>query len=207
MAGKQQRTGARKQRATAEQRRARADMARLSAAWSELTDEQLRAWNVRAQQDRRGGRRARLRRRSGHRLFVKVNFRRLALGQEPLSWPPGSDSYRPMPMGRLVITNTGGRTALQVYLAGGAAEGVMVSSWSPLSRGIMVWRKFVRIGLLPAPVGGISDITRQYVAKYGVPAVGKKVFIRLQQLNDYTGNIVQVMAAVVPAARGGQGRA
>lgn len=203
MSSKKQGAGALKKKPTAEQRRARADMATLSAAWSGLTDEQLRAWNARAQEDRRGGRRARLRRRSGHRLFVKVNFRRRALGQAVLVWPPGLETYKPLPMGRFVIINRGGRPALQVHLAGGAAEGVMVSSWHPLSRGIMVWRKFVRIGLLPAPMGGISDITKQYVAKYGVPAVGKKIFIRLQQMNDYTGNLVQVMAAVVPAAKGG----
>ncbi|GEM_PF-2379385 len=71
----------------------------------------------------------------------------------------------------------------------------------------MVWRKLVRIGLLPAPIGGMSDITRQYVAKYGVPAAGRKAFIRIQQLNDYTGSIVQVMGAIVPAGAGGRGSA
>jgi hypothetical protein len=53
----------------------------------------------------------------------------------------------------------------------------------------------------------MSDITRLYVAKYGVPEVGRKVFIRIQQLNDYVGNFVQVVNAVVPAASGEGGKA
>ena len=51
----------------------------------------------------------------------------------------------------------------------------------------------------------MSDITRLYVAKYGAPPVGKKIFIRIQQMNDYVGNLVQVVSAIVPADVG-QGR-
>jgi hypothetical protein len=51
------------------------------------------------------------------------------------------------------------------------------------------------------------DITRRYVAKYGVPPVGKKVFIRIQQMNDYVGSIVQVLSAIVPAGPSGDGQA
>ena len=83
----------------------------------------------------------------------------------------------------------------------------MVSSWHPCNAGVMVWNKFVRIGLLPAPVGGMIDITRRYVAKYGVPPVGKKVFIRIQQMNDYVGSIVQILSAIVPAGPSGGGHA
>jgi len=76
----------------------------------------------------------------------------------------------------------------------------MVSSWHPVNAGVMTWKKFVRLGLLPAPVRGISDLTRQYAAKYGAPPAGKKVFLRLQQLNDYVGRVVEVLSAIVPAA-------
>jgi hypothetical protein len=63
----------------------------------------------------------------------------------------------------------------------------------------MVCRKFARIGLLQSPKAGMSDITRQYVAKYGVPAVAKKVFIRIQQMKGYLSNVVYTTSAVVPA--------
>ena len=58
--------------------------------------------------------------------------------------------------------------------------------------------KFVRIGLLPAPKRGMCDITKLYVAKFGVPPVGKKVFIRIQQMNDYSGSVFYTTSAVVP---------
>jgi len=207
MARKQSKLGACGKGPTAGQRRARADMRTLSAAWNDLTEEQRQAWDVEAHTNRRGGHAARSRRRSGRRLFVKVNSRRLALRQYLLAWPPGPESVKVPPIVRFVITNSGGRIALKLRVPDGQAEGVMVSSWRPCNAGVMVWKKFVRIGLLPAPDGGMIDITRLYVAKYGVPPVGKKVFIRIQQMNDYVGSIVQIINAIVPAGPTGGGQA
>jgi hypothetical protein len=124
--------------------------------------------------------------------------RKLGLDLDLLTDPPGRGSFYPTPWVRLVITNRAGRIALKLYLAHGRAEGVMVSSWRPCNPGAMVWNKFVRIGLLPAPHRGMSDITRLYVAKFGVPPVGKKVFIRVQQMNDYSGRLLYTTSAVVP---------
>ena len=98
---------------------------------------------------------------------------------------------------RLVITNRAGRITLKLYLGHGQAEGVMVSSWHPCNAGAMVWNKFVRIGLLPAPHRGMCDITKQYVAKFGVPPVGKKIFIRVQQMNDNSGRLFYTTSAIV----------
>jgi hypothetical protein len=55
-------------------------------------------------------------------------------------------------------------------------------------------------------VWSMSNITQQYVAKYGVPAVAKKVFIRIQQMNDYleTSSILPVPS--FPLRRRGQVR-
>ena len=197
MARKQSKPGARKKGPTADQRRAWADMCMLSAAWNDLTEEQRQAWNAEARTNRRGGLAARSRQRSGRRLFVKVNSRRLALGQGLLAWPPGPESFRAAPTVRFAITDRGGRIALNLSVTAGQAEGVMVSSWHPCNAGVMVWKKFVRIGLLPPPAGGMSDITRQYVTKYGVPPVGKKIFIRVQQMNDYSGSVFYTTSAIV----------
>ena len=188
---------ARKKVPTPEQRRAREEMCLLAGAWNSLTDEQREAWGG-ARTDRRGSRVARARRRSGRRAFFKANSRRLALKQKLLSDPPGPGSFYPTPLVRLLITNRAGRIALKLYLAHGRAEGVMVSSWHPCNAGAMVWDKFVRLGLLPAPHRGMCDITRPYVAKFGVPPVGKKIFIRVQQMNDYSGSVFYTTSAVVP---------
>jgi hypothetical protein len=207
MANKHPKPATRKKVPTADQRRARADMRTLSAAWNNLMEAQRQAWDDEAHTNRRGGYTPRSRRRSGRRMFMKANFRRLALSQEILTDPPGEDSYRPAPSVHFVITNSGGRIALELVVPSGQAEGLMVSSWHPLNPGVMVWKKFVRICRLPAPVEGKCDITKRYVAKYGVPPAGKKVFIRVQQMNDYVGSIVQIVSAIVPAGPVGGGQA
>ena len=199
---KDPKTAMRKKAPTPDQLRAREEMILLSAAWERLTDEQREAWGVAARADRRGSRTVRARRRTGRRAFFKVNSRRLALKQELLTDPPGPGSFYPTPWVRLLITNRAGRITLKLYLAHGRAEGVMVSSWHPCNAGAMVWNKFVRLGLLPAPHRGMCDITRLYVAKFGVPPVGKKIFIRVQQMNDYSGRLLYTTSAVVPRGRG-----
>ena len=155
--------------------------------------------------NRRGGLAARSRRRSGRRSFFKANSHRLALRQDLLTEPPGSGSVCPFPIVRLVITNHGGRIALKLRLASGRAEGVMVSASRPCNAGVTVGRKFCRIGLLPAPERGMSDITELYVARFDLPPVGKKIFIRVQQMHDYMGSMVQTTSAIVPDEEGWDG--
>jgi hypothetical protein len=199
MAMKKHKPDARKNAPTPDQRRARAEMSALSIAWNNLTDDQREAWEADARTSRRGSRVARSRRRSGRSWFFKANFRRLALGQDPLTDPPGSESTCPTPLARLVITNHAGRIVLKVRVAAGQAEGLMVSASRPLNAGVMACRRFTRLGLCPATRAGLGDITREYVAKFGVPPVGKKVFIRIQQMKDYLGSVVYTTSAIVPA--------
>ena len=111
-------------------------------------------------------------------------------------------------MVRLVITNRGSRIVLKLSVPNGQAEGVMVSSWHPCNAGVMVWKKFVRIGPMPAPVGGMSDITRQYVKKHGKPEVGQRVFIRTKQYLDCgPEDWFLETSAIVPAKEAGGGPA
>jgi hypothetical protein len=202
MASRCRKPGARKKAPTPDQRRAREEMRMLSAAWNNLTEEQRQAWNGESRANRRGGVAARSRRRSGRRLFFRANSRRLALRQTLLTDPPESGTVCPFPIVRLVITNHAGRIALKVRLSSGPPDGVMVSSWHPCNPGVMVWNKFVRIELLPGSKRGMLDITGHYVAKFGLPPVGKKIFIRVQQMNDYLGNVVQTTSAIVPEEEG-----
>ena len=198
MGAKQHRPGKSNASPTAAQRRAQADMRTLAAAWNALSEEQRLAWGDADRTNRRGGRANLKRHRSGRRLFTKVSQRRLALGLDLLQLPPGLENCAPHPLLKFHITNCAGRIRLQLTVIHGDTEGVMLASFRPLNAGVMKWNKFVRLGLLPAPVVGTCDITRLYAAKYGVPPVGKKVFIRLQQMKDYLGSLVQVLSAVVP---------
>jgi hypothetical protein len=53
------------------------------------------------------------------------------------------------------------------------------------------------LGLLPTPVGGWCDITALYVARYGVPTLGKAVFIRTRQQIDGWNDVGKITSAMV----------
>jgi hypothetical protein len=75
-----------------------------------------------------------------------------------------------------------------------------VPATKPLSAGRSFPGRFIFLGLLPEPVGGISDITELYKALYGVPAVNMRVFIQtVQQVNGWKDTPKQANAVVPPA--------
>jgi hypothetical protein len=187
---------------TGEQLRVQSETTILSAAWNALTEEQRVAWCGRARENRRSGAKAGKRSCTGRMLFFRVNSHRLALRQPLLADPPDEGDYVSLPEVKLVITNRAGRITLKLKVSGGDPHGVMVSSWHPVSPGTMICRNFVRIGPMPPPVRGMSDFTRQYVEKYGVPPVGTKVFVRVQQMKDLIGRLVQTTSAIVRPEEG-----
>jgi hypothetical protein len=48
----------------------------------------------------------------------------------------------------------------------------------------------------------MSDITRAYVLKYGIPPVGKKIFVRIQQMKDLTGRRYHTTSDIVRGEEG-----
>ena len=60
------------------------------------------------------------------------------------------------------------------------------------------------LGLLPAPIEGVSDITRLYIKKFGVPPDNSRVFIRAWQVVDGWENwaLAQITDALVPTRSG-----
>jgi hypothetical protein len=52
----------------------------------------------------------------------------------------------------------------------------------------------------PAAAQGSADITGLYTARYGVPPVGKKVFVSVNQVVDGWENLPVTFWAIVPAA-------
>ena len=60
----------------------------------------------------------------------------------------------------------------------------MLFGQAPCSAGWSKRRNVAYLGLLPAPQAGLSDITNLYIAKYGEPGVGQKVFIVTRQQKD-----------------------
>jgi hypothetical protein len=185
---------------TPAQTRIRANLGRVSARWRALTEEQRGAWTV-------GARKARSRRRLGQssyltgcQFFIKINCARAAVGLSLLVDPPAAPNFDTNPVSALVITNTNGAIALKLKVSGTPAADIVVLGVGPRSAGVSYAWNFVTLGLLPAPSRGLSDITDLYVAKFGAPAPGMRIFIRTrQQINGWEDSPRQ-LTAVVPKA-------
>ena len=180
------------------QMRIRSNLGRVAARWRALSDEQRGAWTIAA-------RKARSRRRLGQsgyltgcQFFIKINCARAAVGLSPLMDPPAAPDFDANPVSGLVITNTDGAIALKLKVSGTPDADIVVLGIGPRSAGVSYAWNFVTLGLLPAPSRGLSDITDLYVARFGVPAAGMRVFIRTrQQINGWE-DAPRQFSAVVP---------
>jgi hypothetical protein len=86
---------------------------------------------------------------------------------------------------------------LQPHFAGAVAGNECGDHFRSLTRGLVTI--FFHPPILPAHTH-LHRLHPLYpLQKFGVPAVGKKVFIRLQQMKDYLGSVVYVTSAIVPA--------
>ena len=114
-------------------------------------------------------------------------------------------SHSPNPAGELEILNRGGLITLRVRVARAPARHTFVLGSRWCSRGIWTrGNRFAIIGELPAAAVGWSDITDLYVKAFGVPPVGRRVFIRTRQLlNGWEDKFKETWADVPPPERQG----
>jgi hypothetical protein len=88
------------------------------------------------------------------------------------------------PVGRLTLLNGENGVRLLLSVTGPVTEDIMVFGQAPCSAGRSKRRNVAYLGLLPAPQDGMSDITDIYIARYGEPRAGEKVFIVTRQQKD-----------------------
>ena len=70
----------------------------------------------------------------------------------------------------------------------------------PQKSGVRNCKNFRMLGILPAPVAGACDITSLYTARYGVPTVGSRIYVTVNQNIDGWQDIPRIFSALVPAA-------
>jgi hypothetical protein len=163
---------------TADIDRAESDWRAISALWDSLTEEQYRAWEIAATDERSRPRAGQSGRLPPRLFFFKVNNSRASLGQPPVSEPPPPANPGPNPVRQLQITNRGDRVVLRLEVSGLPSDPIKVYGAAPQNRGTKRGRDFRVLCPLPPPRNGESDITVPYLQKYGVPHPGKRVFIR-----------------------------
>jgi hypothetical protein len=97
-----------------------------------------------------------------------------------------------------VIENGADGVRLYLVVSGELNEDIMVFGQEPCSRGRYKRRNVSYLGLLPPPVGGLSEITRLYNAKFGEPRPGSKIFIVTCQEKDGWKGLDLETSATVP---------
>ena len=106
------------------------------------------------------------------------------LGIEQVSAPPPFPQFPDNPVGALAITNASGVISLKLACPSTPAANTAVRAAAPCSQGLAYCDDYRFLGVLPSPVQGACDITSLYTARYGSPAVGTKVFVRVNQNID-----------------------
>ena len=184
---------------TPAQQRVRVTLGSIASRWRGLTDPQRTAWTALASDTYSQPRLGQSGRLSGCQLFIKINCTLAAAGMEQVVEPPERATFASNPVGALTIINNAGVIALKLAVPRAPAHYVMVLATAPCSAGISRPRRFTLLGALPASAAGMSDITDLYVAKYGVPPVGTRVFIRTRQTANGWEDLQKDTNAVVRA--------
>jgi len=174
-------------------------LSRVAARWRALTETERAAWVAAAKEAKSNPRLGQSGALSGFLLFTKINCTLTQFGQAQLDAPPAQPLFPDLAPTNLVITNTGGTIALKLTCPADPGENTIVRASVPVSQGRETWDDFRVLGICPAPVLGASDITALYTARYGVPPVGKKVYVQVNQFVDGWESLPTSFWAIVPA--------
>jgi len=178
----------------------RDNLSHVSARWRALDESQRAAWMAAAKEVRSNPRLNQSGNLSGFQLFTKINCVLAQFGQDQVDAPPAEPLFPALAPQGLVITNTNDVITLALTCPGNPGQNTIVRGAAPLSQGREVCNNFRILGTRPAPAGGSADITSLYTARYGVPPVGKKVYVKVNQFVDGWESLSRTFWAIVPAA-------
>jgi len=178
----------------------RQNLATQAAAYDQLTDAEQEAWIATAAQIQSKPTLGQSGALTGLQLFTKVNCALLAIGGTPVTAPPAQPQLQILPIDGLEITNAAGVITLRLHTTDSPPDGTMLRGCAPQKSGSRRGESYRLLGTLDSPVSNYVTITTPYTSRFGVPAVGSRVFVSVNaNVNGYEG-IPQVFSARVPAA-------
>jgi hypothetical protein len=134
---------------------------------------------------------------TGQQFWQAISTVRAIVGLSETLEVPARPVFSRSNVGPLVIENGADGVRLYLAVSGELNEDIMVFGQEPCSRGRYKRRNVSYLGLLPPPIGGLSDITRLYQAKFGEPSPDQKVFIvTCQEKDGWKGLDVEASATV-----------
>ncbi len=183
---------------TERQMEVRRNLAEQARRFGVLTDAQREAWNAAAATYRSHSRQGQSGPLTGHHLFVRVNCKLALFGLEPVNTPPPPPEFRELAPQELVITNTASAIAIKLVCPADPGDNTVLRASSPKSAGVGICREFRIIGMCPAPVAGLVDITALYTACFGPPPVGRRIFLRVSTMVSGFESLAREFRALVP---------
>jgi hypothetical protein len=170
-----------------------------SRKWSaRLTHEQHDRWSLAGSQVMSHPRLAQKGPLTGQQCWQAISTVRAIVGlPETLEVPP-RPVFSHSNVGPLIIENGADGVRFYLPVSGELNEDIMVFGQEPCSRGRYQRRNISYLGLLPPPIGGRSEVTFLYTAKFGAPRPDQKVFLVTCQQKDGWKGLDQETSAVVP---------
>ena len=185
---------------TASQTSVRAILTRVTTAWRGLQESQRAAWTAAASGVNSTSRLGQSGPLTGQQLFNKINCTLAQFGQDQVQVPPARPQFPSLAPQNLVIANASGAITLKLTCPTSPGQGTIVRGSKPVSQGYGKFTDFRVLGMCPAPAQGSANITGLYTARYGVPPVGTKVFVRVSQFVGGWEDLPVTFSAVVPAS-------
>jgi hypothetical protein len=111
---------------------------------------------------------------TGQQFWQAISTVRAIVGLPETLEVPARPVFSQSSVGRLVIENGADGVRLYLTVSGELNEDIMVFGQEPCSRGRYKRRNVSYLGLLPPPIAGRSEITRQYKARFGEPRPGQR---------------------------------
>ena len=129
---------------------------------------------------------------------MQINLNLAGIDLPALLDAPKRPHFDSNPVSAFAITATEGRIALQLTVEQEPDQHVVILGAKPRSPGTTYVDHFTLLGVLPAPVGGVSDFTGLFVAKVGQPPAGSRVVIETVQQIDGWRDFPHRLSARVP---------
>ena len=184
---------------TQAQRQARVSFGISSYTFSHaLTDPQRQSWILAAQTVPTHPSLNAYSSMSGQQLCVKINSTLRCVSQPPTDVPPAPVVFSPNCVGDLTIGYDDAGNVQLLLAVGAAAEDIMLYAQAPCSAGRMKQRRVSYLSLLGPATNGQCDITAPYIARFGKPAPGQKVFVSTCQQKNGWKAPEHVTSAIVP---------
>src|SRR5690625_84038 len=186
---------------TPSQMAARAALALFSSMWSTLTQAQIAGWNAATENFPRTNIFGDSKKMSGKNLFTSLNRELELTGQTaimdasapvPIAVPTSVDTISVIDDGTVTFSVNGTD----------AGDTLVLLATPPVSAGTNFVKNQLRVvSTMPATASPTSaDIGTAYVAKFGTPAEGQKVFVGAYAVNAVGQRSPQVVASTIATA-------